>query len=113
VGFAHAASNISQGAIWRRSAGVWNPATPFDDRSLNSIQVVSASNIWTVGGRLTASNERRTWIVHWNGTSWVSLGGPNPRPGDSSLNGISSVPGVSTLWAVGVSSGTPLILRRN
>jgi len=66
-----------------------------------------------VGERLTAAGEQRTWIVHWNGSSWVSLGGPNPRTGGSALNGISSVPGSATLWAVGDSGGTPLILRRN
>jgi hypothetical protein len=65
--------------------------------------------------------EQRTWIVHWNGSSWASLGGPNPQPGDSDLHGVSSVPGATTLWAVGETgfsqtddtSGTPLILRRN
>jgi hypothetical protein len=108
--------NVQQGAVWRLSSGAWNPTTPFADptsRSLHSMQVVSATNIWTVGHRTTTTGEMRTWIVHWNGSSWGSLGGPNPRPGDSLLNGISSVPGSSTLWAVGESGGTPLILRRN
>jgi hypothetical protein len=116
VGWGYNVDNVAQGSIWRRNSGVWNPLTPFADptsRSLNSIQVVSVSNIWSVGHRLTASGEKRTWIIHWNGASWVSLGGPNPRPGDSVLNGISSVPGSSTLWAVGESGGRPLILRRN
>ena len=108
--------NVQQGGVWRLSSGAWNPTTPFADptsRSLHSMQVVSATNIWTVGHRTTTTGEMRPWIVHWNGSSWGSLGGPNPRPGDSLLNGISSVPGSSTLWAVGESGGTPLILRRN
>ena len=116
VGSAANSSNIAQAAIWRRSSGTWNPTTPFSDptsRRLNSVQAVGASNIWSVGERLTAAGEQRTWIVHWNGSSWVSLGGPNPRTGGSALNGISSVPGSATLWAVGDSGGTPLILRRN
>ena len=116
VGSAANSSIIAQGAIWRRNAGVWTPATPFDDPTphvLNSVQVLGASNIWSVGERVSTTGELRTWIVHWNGTSWVSIGGPNPRAGDSALKGLSSVPAASTLWAVGHSGGTPLILRRN
>jgi hypothetical protein len=124
VGFGLDASNVGQGVIWRRGSDLWNPFTPFADATrhvLNSVQVIGSSNIWTVGQRTSTMGEQRTWIVHWNGSSWASLGGPNPQPGDSDLHGVSSVPGATTLWAVGETgfsqtddtSGTPLILRRN
>src|SRR5262249_8381262 len=91
VGFGSNAANVPQGVIWRRNASAWNPTAPFADATshiLNSVQAVGTSNIWTVGERINSSGEKRTWIVHWNGASWVSLGGPNPRPGDSTLKGI-------------------------
>ena len=69
---------------------------------LTSVAAVSASNIWTVGNNsLNTSSPPATVIEHWNGTHWSIVSNPNPGSADNDLQGVTTVPGTTQVWAVG------------
>ena len=64
---------------------------------LNSVTVISSSNVWAVGA--LGSGNSGNFIEHWDGTSWSVVAAPN-----NSTNGaLLSVSGTSAndIWAVG------------
>jgi hypothetical protein len=76
---------------------------------LNGVGVISASNIWAVGGFLVDSgagpNPRRTLAEQWDGTGWniiscPSVSGPSQTPIDNALQGVAA-DSAGALWAVG------------
>ena len=92
----------------------WNGTTwsvvsaPGQSRSmLTSIAVISATDIWAVGGHGYYGQPGQTLIEHWNGTAWRIVSSPNPGSTDNGLGGVARVPGTSTLWAVGSYSSDP------
>src|SRR5207253_936224 len=64
---------------------------PFDWRvvnspyagSLNGVAVVSATDVWAVGGY-----NGQTLIAHWNGTAWSVVPSQNVGAGNNVLNGV-------------------------
>ena len=67
----------------------------------------SAHDAWAVGGPTAAG---KTFVVHWNGTTWSRVASPSPtkHPGGShgiAGDGLNSVAATSThdAWAVGAS----------
>lgn len=71
---------------------------------LNAISAVTRNNIWAVGAK-TIAGEDRALIVHWNGRSWKEYPAP---PGTSWLNDVTAV-GKDDVWA----SGNGAILHWN
>ena len=105
----------NQPAIWHSNGASWTYSRPFatysTSHSLAGIAAVGSANVWAVGLRMTTAGER-TLIVHWDGSRWSDLGGPDVGSGDNDLNGVSRVPGSATqVWAVGEASGSPLIVH--
>jgi hypothetical protein len=75
---------------------------------LMDVAAATRTSVWAVGERANASGALRTYTVHWNGSSWADLGGPNPGVASDALASVSVVPGTAAnVWAVGAySSGT-------
>ena len=85
---------------------------------LNGVAVVTANNVWAVGGSYT-NTASPTLIEHWNGSKWSIVKSPNPpRSTNNTLNGIAVV-STSDIWAVGsttadnTSTGATLIEHWN
>lgn len=70
---------------------------------LNSVTVVSASDIWAVGYTGTQQSNQPL-IEQWNGTSWSVVSSPGP----GQLNGVAAV-SANDVWAVGVNFNQTLI----
>jgi len=71
---------------------------------LDDIDAHASNSAWGVGFRTTDAGTWKTWTVHWNGTSWVDLGGPNLGTAGAFnfLEAVSIVPRTtSNVWAVG------------
>jgi hypothetical protein len=87
-----------------------NPPEPLDTHSyLAGLGVISANDIWAVGGAVGQS-----LTEHWDGTSWSVISSPNPGP----FNFLFAATALSdgTVAAVGaetdqVGNATPLILQ--
>jgi hypothetical protein len=91
------------GRSWRRVPSP-NPAGTEHLNQLSDVTAVSATNAWAVGQYFTGTRHH-TLILHWNGSSWRLVAGPNAtRRG--LLFGVAAVPG--HLWA----SGTANAVRR-
>jgi hypothetical protein len=73
---------------------------------LTAVAAVSGHDVWAVGAGDVASQQggtAKTVALHWNGTTWKSVATPHPNPYDA-LNGVTSTPGTSDLWAVGTTT---------
>jgi hypothetical protein len=73
---------------------------------LNSVVVISANNIWTVGNGPCCP--QTTLIEHWNGSTWSIVPSPNVESNYNFLLGVGAVSS-NNVWAVGsyiLSSGT-------
>ena len=90
------------GTSWRVVA---NPAPSKGYRTLGRIAVVSANNIWAVGGN-ASTDHVVTFIEHWNGTSWSIVSSPNVGSQGNSLVSVARVPGTNNVWAVGHYTGS-------
>lgn len=76
-------------------------ASSSDYNALSSISVLSASNIWAVGGYVgVGKHPQRTLIEHWNGTSWSIVSSPNASGRTDWLEGVLAV-STNDVWAVG------------
>jgi len=75
-------------------AGQWTevPGARLNNSSLSGVAVVSANNVWAVGGKGPGA-----LIEHWDGTNW-SVAAVQP-PG-TLLNGVAALSS-SDIWAVG------------
>jgi hypothetical protein len=76
---------------------------------LNGVGVISASNIWAVGGFLVDSgagpSPKRALAEQWDGTGWniiscPNVSGPSQTPIDNALQGVAA-DSAGALWAVG------------
>jgi hypothetical protein len=56
---------------------------------LSSVTVVSANDVWAIGGR---------HIEHWNGRAWSVV---TPSLAPSGISGATHIPGTNSIWAVG------------
>lgn len=79
-----------------------------DSASLNSLDALSANDIWAVGGTTIIPGALNNYtytqnplIERWNGQQWQMIPGLNvPGPGDSWLNAVSASSD-SDVWAIG------------
>jgi hypothetical protein len=80
-------------------AGRTQPPNPSGFHNfLYGVTVMSSCNAWAVGG-LSIGSTDQTLIVHWNGTRWRQVDGPNPS-GDDWLNAVTGT-SARNIWAVG------------
>lgn len=68
---------------------------------LNSVAVVAANDVWTVG-QAAQGNVYQTLTEHWNGTGWVIVPSPNVAGSSSILQAV-TVLSANDIWAVGYS----------
>src|SRR5439155_21540794 len=92
------------GMSWSR---VSSPNVGSKNSYLDSMAVVSASNIWAVG--YYESNNRTGFqplIEHWNGTRWSIVQSPSPAGSiDNELDAVTHFPRTNQLWTVGDYNG--------
>jgi hypothetical protein len=76
------------------------PSTAPTAFSINSIEAISPTNVWAVGGVSTSLTlDSTTLVEHWNGTAWSIV--PSPSPGvAASLSGVTAS-SPTDVWAVG------------
>jgi len=69
---------------------------------LNSLAVVSASNVWAVGYDCYSSSPL---IEHWNGTAWSLVPSGVAGSGEHTLSGVAAA-SANDIWAVGYTGET-------
>jgi hypothetical protein len=75
--------------------------------ALNGFAPLGTNDIWGIGFSSSSSTATQALIAHYAGTSWVVVPGPSVNGLSSTLSGITRVPHLNELWAVGqVSAGT-------
>lgn len=79
-----------------------SPNVGAGDNGLADVAVVSADDVWAVGGRASGQS-RSTLIEHWDGTAWQVVPSPNGAERINGLTGVSAA-GPDDVWAVGFSN---------
>jgi hypothetical protein len=71
------------------------------DNQLNSIEAVSATDVWATGYYYNEDAVARTLTLHWDGTAWSII--PSPNTADDEYNFLYDLTAVSStdVWAVG------------
>ena len=83
------------GKSWKIVA---SPSFP-TSTALWGVTASSANSVW-IAGQITSSTG--TLIMHWNGKKWAREQTPDlPGTNQDYLNSVTTIPGTSTLWAVG------------
>jgi hypothetical protein len=69
---------------------------------LNGVFARTATDAWAVGvfGETREEDEQGGLILHWNGTAWSQVIGPNPQFRNEVLNAVHGV-AANDVWAVG------------
>ncbi len=67
---------------------------------LGDVSVVTASDIWSVGGSARGSKVGNPLTEHWNGAAWSIVPAPQPPGTVVSLSGVSAR-ATNDVWAVG------------
>lgn len=85
----------------------WNvvpsPNSALPGNVLSDVSVVSANDIWAVGGSSRGSRIGNVLTEHWNGLSWSIVPGTQPPDSVASLSGVSAL-SANDVWAVGSSA---------
>lgn len=77
-----------------------SPNVGTNSNTLNSVAVVSATDVWAVGSYQNSNNIGQTLIEHWNGTQWSIVTSPNVGTDVNVLNGVAAH-SANGVWAVG------------
>lgn len=84
----------------------WNivpsPNSALPSNFLSDVSVVSANDIWAVGGSSRGLHIGNPLIEHWNGSSWSIVPATQPPDSVASLSGVSAL-SANDVWAVGSS----------
>lgn len=83
----------------RRWARVPSPSPGPQGNWLVDVAGSSPTDVWAVGSYLNEARERRTLLMHWDGTGWTTVPSPNAMK-ESLLNGVAAV-SPTDAWAVG------------
>lgn len=105
VGLGSNSMQIPQTLIEKWNGMQWkvvpSPNVKGDQSTLTAVTVVSASDIWAVGGSFNANTDTiQTLTEHWNGSKWSIVSSPNGSNSFNSLNGVIAVSS-NDVWAVG------------
>jgi hypothetical protein len=84
------------------------------DNLLQSVAVLSASNVWAVGSytNSTTGAPFHTLIEYWNGKAWAQVPSPNPGSSSDFLTSIAAV-SATNIWAVGEYDTRPDFIEGN
>jgi hypothetical protein len=71
--------------------------------TLYSVTATSSTDVWAVGSYLIDGDNGfyRTLIEHWDGSHWSIVSSPNDGTSNNFLYGVTRVPGMQQMWAVG------------
>jgi len=85
----------------------WNivpsPNTALPSNSLSGVSVVSANDVWAVGGSAQGSRVGNPLTEHWNGTTWTIVPAPQPPGSVAAFSAVSALAS-NDIWAVGSST---------
>ena len=118
VGSSHDGTLPSRTLIQHWDGAQWSIAlSPSPDKQFNELRgvaAISANDAWAVGFRGGTKIETpiETFILHWNGTSWIQVESPNVPGGANQLFGITAI-SANDIWAVGTAAGAPLAMHWN
>jgi hypothetical protein len=87
-----------------------SPNVGTNSNFLLGVEAVTATDVWAVGYVLDEASSVKTFILHFNGTSWSIVPSPNPAVSGNYLFGVSATAS-NDIWAVGatyVASATNL-----
>lgn len=97
-------SSPEQTLIEHWDGQMWSVVSSPDPSStlnfLLGITVVSARNVWAVGGFQNASGITGTLIEHWNGQTWSVVSSQSPGSASNTLFGVAAV-SANNVWAAG------------
>jgi hypothetical protein len=103
VGYYISQSDDYQTLIMRWDGNQWNlvpsPNVGDGDNALRGISVVSANDVWAVGEYSTPQVTTKALILHWDGSQWSVVAGPDIGDSDS-LNQVDAITS-NDVWAVG------------
>jgi hypothetical protein len=72
-----------------------------DLTTLQSVTTITSNDVWAVGSYApTGQGGSRTQIMHWDGTAWTVVPGPNLGASNNALNSVAAVTSTD-VWAVG------------
>lgn len=107
-------------AVRRVGSMTWDevPIPQLEQPALRSISALSTNNIWAVGVKWSGypsgakPNEiaTRSLVMHWDGSNWTEVPGPDPAP-IQSLEAVAVSPN-SDVWIVGASADNKDSLAR-
>jgi hypothetical protein len=89
----------SGGLIEHWDGTSWNIVSSPNVGLLKGVLANNANDVWAVGQ--FGGSSYQTLIEHWDGTSWNVVSSPSFGTDNSSLYGITRVPGTSKIWTVG------------
>ncbi len=85
----------------------WNivpsPNSALPNNFLSDVSVVSANDIWAVGGSSRGTRVGSPLIEHWDGSTWSIVPATQPPDSVGTLKGVSAL-SANDVWAVGSST---------
>src|ERR1044071_473876 len=96
---------LAANALWAQNCSwsiVPSPNSTLPSNSLSDISIVSANDIWAVGGSGRGTRIGNPLTEHWNGATWTIVSAPQPVDSVASFGGVSALSS-NDVWAVGSS----------
>jgi len=90
-------SSLAQTCSWNI---VTSPNTPSPNNFLNGVSVITANDIWAVGGSSRGTRMANPLAEHWDGARWGIVPVPQPPGTVASLSAVSNI-STNDAWAVG------------
>jgi hypothetical protein len=108
VGRASNARKVPPTLLWKgpKWAQVPNPAGL--GSSLNGVTMVSARDVWAIGG----ASDGEPLVLHWDGSRWSKLPVPDGLGTDGNLTAVARIPGTSQVWVSGIDQDSNGIVAR-
>gem|GEM_PF-1338004 len=79
---------------------VASPNSTLPSNFLSDVSVVSANDVWAVGGSSRGTRIGNPLVEHWNGSSWAIVPAAQPPDSVASLSGVAAL-SANDVWAVG------------
>ncbi len=104
VGTSSTVNGVTQTLIEHWNGSAWTvSASPNQGPGPNMLQAVTAravDDVWAVGNFANGTALAQTLILHWNGSAWAIVAGPNSGSGSNLLTGVSAFT-ATDVWAAG------------
>jgi hypothetical protein len=87
--------------MFRWTGSSWSTvAIPRQDEAIGAVATTSASHAWAVGSNVTNSGKEVTYLIAWNGHSWVHQSTASPGSSENVLSDVAAS-SAHRVWAVG------------